>query len=53
MYPATASVPPTVAVEVVVRVGKFVDPVTPKLPPTARFPVSVSPAVVRLVVVMD
>jgi hypothetical protein len=49
MYPLTARVPPTVAVEDVVRVVKFVDPVTPKLPPTERFPVSVSPAVVILV----
>ena len=53
MYPLTARVPPTVAVEDVVRVVKFVDPVTPKLPPTERFPVSVSPAVVILVALMD
>ena len=53
MYPLTARVPPTVAVEDGVRVVKFVDPVTPKLPPTARFPVSVSPAVVKLVVEID
>ena len=53
MYPLTARVPPMVAVEDVVRVVKFVESVTPKLPPTERFPVSVSPAVVILVALMD
>ena len=39
--------PPTEAFEDVVRVVRLVEPVTPKVPPTARFSVSVSPAVMK------